>query len=69
MQPVSQTKLSSTEISREEAVRVFAQRSPGLSLAEVGEVFDLWLDCGCLDFSRNADGKLWISLIEPRKRQ
>jgi hypothetical protein len=68
MQPL-QTQLSSAEVSREEAVRVFAQRSPGLSLAEVEEVFDQWLDCGCLDFFREADGSLRIALTTPKRRQ
>lgn len=58
-----------SEISREEALAAFAKRTPGASPADVEQIFDQWLDAGCLDFARAAGGRLLVRLMERRTRQ
>jgi hypothetical protein len=59
-----------TEITRDEAIGVFARRlPPWLSREVIEQTFDLWLKAGCLDFCRSSDGRLRVSLIERQTRQ
>jgi hypothetical protein len=57
------------EITRAEAIPVFAKRCPGATPAEVEGLFDAWLALGCLDFNRSSTGRLHITLCEPRRVQ
>jgi hypothetical protein len=54
--------MTSEEIDRNEALRVFAKRMPWADLAEVERVFDQYLSIGGLAFNRDSDGQLHITL-------
>ena len=58
-----------TEISRQEALRAFAERSPSLSPSELEEVFSQWLAADALDFQRDESGRWRVVLRSPRTRQ
>jgi hypothetical protein len=52
---------SSTEIpTRDQLIRIFAQRHPKLSLQEVGELFDDYMILGYLELRRDEETGEWI---------
>jgi hypothetical protein len=61
--------MTETDVSRAEALKAFAERTPHAPLDEVEATFDAWMRFGALDFKWDEVGRLRVLLCSPRRRQ